>query len=109
VVSNASGQIEEILSRSGICQVGDGPLPQVRCIIDSDVVGIAKPDPRIFDFALPYFSGIDTSRIAYVGDSVVMDIGGAQAAGLTPILVDPYDDAADLVDCRRIVSLQELL
>ena len=109
VVSNASGQIEEILSRSGICQVGDGPLPQVRCIIDSDVVGIAKPDPRIFDFALPYFTGIDTSRIAYVGDSVVMDIGGAQAAGLTPILVDPYDDAADLVDCRRIVSLQELL
>jgi putative hydrolase of the HAD superfamily len=81
----------------------------VRCIIDSDVVGIAKPDPRIFDFALPHFSGIDKSRIAYVGDSVVMDIGGALAAGLTPILVDPYDDAVDLVDCRRISSLQELL
>jgi hypothetical protein len=38
-----------------------------------------------------------------------MDIGGALAAGLTPILVDPYDDAVDLVDCRRISSLQELL
>jgi hypothetical protein len=24
-------------------------------------------------------------------------------------LVDPYDDAADLVDCRRIRSLEELL
>ncbi|MTA39825.1 MAG: HAD hydrolase-like protein [Actinobacteria bacterium] len=109
VVSNASGQVEEILQRSGICQVGEGPLPQVRCIVDSDVVGVAKPDPKIFDFALPYFAGIEKSRIAYVGDSVVMDIGGAHAAGLTPILVDPYDDAVDLVDCRRISTLEELL
>ena len=38
-----------------------------------------------------------------------MDVQGSTAAGLTPILVDPYDDAADLVDCRRISSLLELL
>jgi putative hydrolase of the HAD superfamily len=109
IVSNASGQIEEILGRSGICQVGDGPLASVRCIIDSHVVGVAKPDPHIFDYALPFFNDIDRSRIAYVGDSVVMDIGGATAAGLIPILVDPYDDAVDLVSCRRIASLLELL
>jgi len=109
VVSNASGQIEEILQRSGICQVGEGPLASVRCIVDSDVVGVAKPDPQIFEHALPHFEGIDRSRIAYVGDSVVMDVQGSTAAGLTPILVDPYNDAADLVDCRRISSLLELL
>ena len=109
VVSNASGQIEEILARSEICQVGDGPLASVRCIIDSDIVGVTKPDPRIFDHALPFFDGIERSRIAYVGDSVVMDVGGASAAGLIPILVDPFDDAEDLVDCRRIRSLRELL
>ena len=40
IVSNASGQIEEILGRSGICQVGDGPLASVRCFIDSHVVGV---------------------------------------------------------------------
>lgn len=109
VVSNASGQIEEILQRSAICQVGEGPLPSVRCIIDSHVVGVEKPDPQIFEHALPHFEGIERSRIAYVGDSVVMDVGGATSAGLTPILIDPYDDAADLVDCRRIRSLLELL
>ena len=109
VVSNASGQIAEILRRSGICQVGDGELASVRCIVDSDVVGVAKPDPRIFEYALPYFEGIERSRIAYVGDSVTMDVQGSTAAGLTPILVDPYDDAADLVGCRRISSLLELL
>lgn len=109
VVSNASGQIEEILQRSGICQVGEGALAHVRCIIDSDVVGVAKPDPQIFEHALPHFEGIERSRIAYVGDSVVMDVQGSTAAGLTPILVDPYNDAADLVDCRRITSLLDLL
>jgi putative hydrolase of the HAD superfamily len=109
VVSNASGQIEEILRRSGICQVGAGPLASTRCIIDSEVVGVAKPNPQIFEHALPYFSGIDRSRIAYVGDSVVMDVHASTAAGLTPILIDPYDDAADLVTCRRIASLLDLL
>ena len=109
VVSNASGQIAEILRRSGICQVGDGPLPNVRCIIDSHLVGVAKPDPSIFDHALVHFDGIERSRIAYVGDSVTMDVGGATAAGLTPILIDPYDDAADLVQCSRIAALGELL
>jgi putative hydrolase of the HAD superfamily len=109
VVSNASGQIEEILLRSKICQVGPGAHAEVKCIIDSHVVGVAKPDPRIFDFALPHFAGIERSRIAYVGDSVVMDVGGATAAGLIPILVDPYGDAVHLVTCRRIASLAELL
>ena len=109
VVSNASGQIEEILGRSGMCQVGVGPHANMRCIVDSHVVGVMKPDPRIFDFALPNFDGIDRSRIAYVGDSVVMDVAGATAAGLTPILMDPWGDSADLVECRRIRSLTDLL
>lgn len=109
VVSNASGQIAEILARSGICQVGAGPSANVRCIIDSHVVGVAKPDPAIFEHALVHFPGIERSRIAYVGDSVVMDVEGARAAGLSPVLVDPYDDAVDLVDCPRIASLAELL
>jgi putative hydrolase of the HAD superfamily len=108
VVSNASGQIEEVLQRSGVCQVGDGPLTAVRVIIDSHVVGIAKPDPRIFDFALTHFPEIPTNRIAYVGDSVTMDVGGARAAGLHPILLDPYDDHAG-ADFDRIGSLLELL
>ena len=80
----------------------------MRCIVDSHVVGVAKPDPRIFEHALPCFPGIAPERIAYVGDSVTMDIGGARAAGLHPILLDPYDDHAD-ADFERIRSLRELL
>jgi putative hydrolase of the HAD superfamily len=108
VVSNASGQIEETLVRSGICQAGDGPLTSMRVVIDSHIVGVAKPDPRIFDFALPHFADVARERIAYVGDSVTMDIGGARAAGLLPVLLDPHDDHAG-ADFHRIRTLAELL
>jgi FMN phosphatase YigB (HAD superfamily) len=69
---------------------------------------VAKPDPRIFDFALEHFGGIDRANIGYVGDSVTMDIGGATAAGLYPILIDPYDDYAG-ASFARIRSLAELV
>lgn len=108
VVSNASGQIAEVLARSSVCQEGDGPHTPMRVIIDSHVVGVAKPDPRIFDFALAHFPGVERGRIAYVGDSVTMDVGGARAAGLHPILLDPHDDHVG-ADFQRLRSLMELL
>ncbi len=108
VVSNASGQIEQVLRVSGVCQAGPGPCISMRVVIDSHVVGVAKPDPRIFEHAIPHFAEFDRARIAYVGDSVTMDVGGASAAGLHPILVDPYDDHPD-ADFDRIRSVGELV
>jgi putative hydrolase of the HAD superfamily len=80
----------------------------VRVVIDSHVVGVAKPDPHIFDFALAHFDGVARDRIAYVGDSVTMDVGGSRAAGLFPILLDPHDDHPG-ADFARIASLAELV
>jgi FMN phosphatase YigB (HAD superfamily) len=107
VVSNASGQIEAMLIRE-ICQVGPGPHVEMRCIVDSHLVGVAKPDPSIFDHALPHFGEFDRERIAYVGDSVTMDIGAASAAGLYPILLDPYDDHVG-AEFERIRSVADLI
>ena len=108
VVSNASGQIEQELLRSEICQVGDGIGVAMRCVIDSHVVGVAKPDPQIFEHALVHFPEFARERIAYVGDSVTMDVGGATAAGLHPLLLDPYDDHPE-ADYERIRSLHDLI
>ncbi len=107
VVSNASGQIESMLVRE-ICQVGPGRHVEMRCIVDSQVVGVAKPDPAIFDHALPHFAEFDRSRIAYVGDSVTMDIAASSAAGLHPILLDPHDDHVG-ADFERIADVIELM
>jgi len=108
VVSNASGQIEQELLRTEICQVGSGIGVAMRCVIDSHVVGVAKPDPKIFEHALAFFPEFERERIAYVGDSVTMDVGGAIAAGLHPILLDPYHDHPE-AEFERIRSLHDLV
>lgn len=108
IVSNADGQVEHMLRYQGVCQVGAGMGVPVRIVIDSGVVGVAKPDPRIFDFALPSFAGVDPGRIAYVGDTYFNDVLGARAAGLTPLLLDPYGDRVHR-DCERITSVHDVL
>jgi putative hydrolase of the HAD superfamily len=89
IVSNSDGHVEEELERNRICQVGPGHGVPVLTVIDSGVVGISKPDPAIFDFALTIL-GVDPSEVVYVGDSVKYDVRSAEAAGLTPIHFDPY-------------------
>jgi putative hydrolase of the HAD superfamily len=107
VVSNASGQIETVLRRVRVCQLGPGDGVPVLCVVDSHVVGVAKPDPRVFASALDVI-GLSPERVAYVGDSVTMDVGGARAAGLPAVLLDPYDDHPG-ADFERIKDLRELL
>lgn len=109
VVSNASGQIEATLSNQCILQVGAGAGVPVLIVTDSHVVGHAKPDPRIFADAIAVLEsrGIDRSNVAYVGDSYVNDVGAARNAGMTGILLDPYDDRINF-DCLRVRSLHEL-
>jgi len=107
VVSNASGQVEAMLAIAGVCQVGAGRGVPVRVVVDSHVVGVAKPDPGIFEHALEHFREFEPARIAYVGDSVTMDVAGAAAAGLTPVLLDPYDDhpGTDFARVRSVLAL----
>jgi putative hydrolase of the HAD superfamily len=62
----------------------------VACVVDSHVVGVAKPDPRIFEPALAALGLPASPRVAYVGDTVFYDVRAAAAAGLTPLLHDPF-------------------
>jgi putative hydrolase of the HAD superfamily len=105
VVSNAWGRVEQWLEQHGVCSVQGGDLPQVATVIDSHVVGVEKPDPRIFQLAIDVL-GVPPGRSLYVGDSLRFDVNGAYAAGLHPVHVDPYDfcDGSH----RHIVDLTEL-
>ncbi len=90
IVSNSDGHVEEGLVRSKICQVGPGQGVPVQTIIDSGVVGVAKPDPTMFNFAFPSL-GLDPSDVIYVGDSVKYDIRSAEAGGMMPLHFDPLN------------------
>jgi putative hydrolase of the HAD superfamily len=107
IVSNADGNAEQRLRDDAVCQVGPGRGASVEVILDSTVVGIAKPDPRIFDLALDTL-GVPADRALHVGDTPGADVDGARAADVHPVLVDPYDLHPDL-DVERVDSLADVV
>jgi putative hydrolase of the HAD superfamily len=107
IVSNADGTAEQRLREDGICQVGPGPGVPVGAILDSTAVGVSKPDPRIFELALDALA-MPAERAIHVGDTPGADVDGARAAGVHPVLVDPYDFHPDL-DVERVASLLDVV
>jgi putative hydrolase of the HAD superfamily len=110
-VSNSDGTAEEQLREHRIGQVGPGEGVEVVVITDSAVVGVAKPDPRVFDSAVGAL-GVSPERIAYVGDSVRYDVLGSEAAGMVPVHFDPHrtcESSHEHLHVKAIVELQAIL
>jgi len=107
VVSNASGTMERQLAEHRICSVDGDISAQVAVVVDSDVVGVEKPDPRIFEIALRAL-GMGAERCLYVGDTVHFDVEGARAAGMRPVHFDPFR-LCPADDHPHIGSLLELV
>ena len=69
----------------------------------------AKPDPALFHTALQRANAIADYTL-HVGDSYPLDVLGARAAGITPVMLDrrrALDPAA--LDCLVVHDLYELL
>ncbi len=106
IVSNADGTVAERLAAQEVLQVGPGLGVEVACVIDSGVVGVSKPDPRIFHLALDAIS-VPAEATWYVGDMPAIDVVGARAAGLWPIVMDPFGYHAG-ADFARVASLSDV-
>jgi len=99
VVSNANGRLHHLFERIGLLDAFD-------YVFDSHREGIEKPDPRYFAIALER-SGSAAPSTIHVGDLYYVDVVGARAAGISPVLFDVADLYPD-VDCPRVRSLREL-
>jgi len=99
IVSNAEGQIDADARRYGL-------HPFFDVIIDSHVVGVAKPDPRIFQIALERL-GVAAEEARFAGDIYSIDILGARAAGIEAALIDQHDRYS-WIDHTKIRHMSEL-
>ncbi len=81
-ISNSDGRAEAHLERYGLRE-------GLEFVVDSAVVGVEKPDPRIFALALGRL-GVAPERALYVGDFRSIDERGALAAGMHSVLLDPW-------------------
>jgi putative hydrolase of the HAD superfamily len=100
VVSNWDCSLPRVLADVGL---GGG----VEAVVVSAEVGVAKPDPRIFEIALEQL-GRRVGEAVAVGDSPETDVAGAQAAGIRAILLDRAETAPPQSDIEKIESLSDL-
>jgi HAD superfamily hydrolase (TIGR01509 family) len=97
VVSNSDGTVEQSLVAAGL-------RPYLSAVVDSAIAGYEKPDARIFRHAIDA-CGARPERTVHVGDIYHADVAGARAAGIHPVLLDPYDDWTAVNDCVRVPDL----
>jgi len=102
-VSNSDGRAEHHLETYGV-RAG------LEFVVDSQLVGVEKPDPRIFEIALARL-GVPAARAVYVGDIRSVDEAGARATGMHFVLIDPFGDYAPpgQLAVRRVEELPALL
>jgi HAD superfamily hydrolase (TIGR01509 family) len=81
VISNSNGSVGSILEETGLARHLD-------FVIDSALVGVEKPDPRIFRLGLQQ-AAVGAHEAVYVGDLYSVDVLGARRVGLEAILLDP--------------------
>ena len=98
MISNSDGSIQRMITREGLA-------PYFRFVLDSRVVGVEKPDPRIFQMALER-AGVAPDEAVYIGDLYSIDVVGSRAAGLDAILLDPAGLWGH-VDCVKARDLSE--
>lgn len=99
VVSNSEGGLAQLLT-----EVGLGDLFQV--VADSGRLGVEKPAPGIFRFALEQL-GVEPERAVHVGDSWQADVAGALGAGLSAVWFRGRGAAPGNVDGVRVARADD--
>ncbi len=100
VISNRDRPFQDTLDSHGLSEYFPYSLA-------GGEVGIYKPEPGIFDYALQKLR-LTASESVYVGDNYFADIVGAHRAGLVPVLYDPNHIFPE-AGCLTIRSFDELL
>lgn len=79
VISNSDGKVERYLRKAGLRDC-------FNFVVDSFLVGAAKPDPRIFQISLQ-LAGTTPAETVFVGDIYTVDVVGARRVGIHPVLL----------------------
>jgi len=76
-------------------------------VVISAEVGVAKPDPAIFRLTAREL-GADPSDLWHVGDNLLLDVGGAEAAGVTSVWLNRDRRSRDRSDPTPDLEVQSL-
>ena len=100
IISNLRRDMSEICQRLGIGQYLD-------FVVSSEDAGAEKPSAPIFMAALKRAT-VEPEEAVHVGDQHRSDVLGARAVGIHPVLIDRGGWHANVNDCTKIATLDEL-
>ena len=87
---------------------GSGLEPYFETLTVSEEVGVKKPNPEIFRYALKK-AGANAEESLVIGDEMAVDIDGARAAGIDQILFNPSGEVVEGERTFEVKSLLEIL
>lgn len=76
-------------------------------IVNAEICGFAKPDKKIFDYALTKAKAINHNSLM-IGDDLFTDVGGARNAGIDQVYYNPKDASHEEQVTYEIKCLSEL-
>ena len=100
VVTNLRDDMNPVVFKLGL-------KPYLDVLLTSEIAGVPKPNPGIFQKACEMV-GVKPEEAIYVGDQHQIDVQGARRAGLKPVLIDRCDLYSHVTDCPRIKTLDEI-
>jgi len=100
VISNFDERLESILRNTELEHLFD-------FVVVSRKVGMAKPQPQIFEHALKK-TGVSPQELLHIGDSFKRDYKGATDAGMRAVLLN-RESTAEAPPAEKISSLTEIL
>jgi putative hydrolase of the HAD superfamily len=101
VVSNFEPWLEDVLALQGVDHL-------FAAVAISGKLGVAKPDPEIFRWAIRE-AGADPAATLHVGDQPANDVDAARAVGITPVLIDRFARYPEPNGTHRVESLLGLV
>ncbi len=97
ITNTENGLASELLNKLKICTERNNlkDVEQVDRIIDSWIIGIHKPDHRIYEYVANNID-VDISKCLHIGDSVRNDYDSAKKAGAKVLLFRPYEKKSEI-------------
>jgi putative hydrolase of the HAD superfamily len=101
IISNWTGDLEEVLTRIGLRE-------SVDFVLDSARLGCEKPHAEIFEEAVGR-AGVEPNAALHVGDSPEHDVDGALAFGLRALLLDRHGRHTTFTRAPRVSTLEGVM
>lgn len=86
---------------------GSGMSEFFKTVTSADSLGIRKPNPKIFDYALK-IANTKKEESILIGDDWIADVLGAKNYGMNVIFFDVFKEQPALTEIKRIENLLEI-